>query len=210
MSRPFNDGFTVQSETAAGVAVAFGYDHDRLVTSAGALTIQRGGASGSGDPGFVLGTTLDLDPGPPVTTTRQIDGFGEPTLESASVAGVETYRNEYLERDALGRIVERRETVAGGTPVTVEYGYDAAGRLESVAETPQGGSTVTRTYGFDANGNRTHVGGSLVGCQTTPTFTTLGDTQSYDPPGSSPTLQVPPSTGVRGRSPRALRPSGPT
>lgn len=213
VSRTFNEGFHVASETAAGSEIIFGYDEDWLLTSAGALQIQRAGAGGSGDSGFVVGTTLDLEPGPAVVTSLDFDGFGELEEEKADVGEGEVYRNEYLERDKLGRIVERKETLDGGVPITVEYEYDAAGRLESVTETPEGGSPVTRTYDYDDNGNRTHENGNLVAVYdgqdrlvshgaTTYTFTEAGElltktvsgqttTYGYDALGNLRTVALP-------------------
>jgi YD repeat-containing protein len=53
------------------------------------------------------------------------------------------------ERDKLGRIVQRDETVQGVT-THYEYAYDLAGRLTDVWTD----ALLTAHYEFDANGNR--------------------------------------------------------
>ena len=113
--------------------------------------------------------------------------FGElSTLTATESAGPSTlYTLDVADRDALGRIETKSETIAGAT-TTNAYTYGTAGRLETVTTTPQGGSPTTVTYGYDANGNRTHVDNTLVGVYddqdrltsyagTTYTYTAAGD-----------------------------------
>ncbi len=79
---------------------------------------------------------------------------GELVVEGR-VAGT-LYEVSYV-RDALGRVVEKDETVEGERHVW-SYRYDVAGRL---VEVRRDGVAYAR-YGYDANGNRTHVDGVAV------------------------------------------------
>jgi YD repeat-containing protein len=85
-----------------------------------------------------------------VTDTRTYNAFGELETYAAWVTGAATplLATSFV-RDALGRIVEKTETVGSETDVYT-YGYDQAGRLETVTRN----GTHTVTYGYDANGNR--------------------------------------------------------
>jgi RHS repeat-associated protein len=85
------------------------------------------------------------------TITPLIDVITDPTegeLQVAGTLGGALYNVAYT-RDALGRITQQNETVAGSTTV-YDYGYDLAGRLSQVSQNGQ----VVATYGYDANGNR--------------------------------------------------------
>jgi RHS repeat-associated protein len=139
VSRTFTNNFKVATEQVNGTsAVTFGYDADRLLTSAGALTIARHPSHG-----LVTGTTLDT-----TTETFDYNEFGEPTGHTARVGGSSVF-DVQTSRDALGRITQRIETVDGITRVFV-YGYDLAGRLWQVH---RNGTLVVR-YTYDSNGNR--------------------------------------------------------
>jgi len=129
------------SQTVNGrTPIGFEFDEDGLLVRAGDLTIQRKATNG-----IIEGTTLGLS-----TTTVGTDSFGEPTSLRALHDGLEKYEVEYLERDKLGRIVQKRETVLGVQGPVVKYLYDLAGRLVGVCED---GAKV-REYVYDANSNR--------------------------------------------------------
>ena len=143
VTRSFDDDFQVVSESVNGShAAAFAYDDDGLLTSAGALSLDRNVQNG-----LLTGTDLGQ-----VATTVDRNAFGEPeTVSSVDGAATVLYEEDY-ERDDLGRITEKTER-RGAQATTYEYGYDSAGRLETVTEDGQ----LAATYGYDANGNRTGV-----------------------------------------------------
>ncbi|RKH88904.1 hypothetical protein D7Y21_12800 [Corallococcus sp. AB045] len=124
-----------------GSPVAYAYDLDGLLVSAGALTLSR-----RDDNGLLAGTRLGA-----VSTTETSNGYGE--LESWSAAAGNVPLLSYqLERDVMGRIVRRTET-EGTTVHSDVFTHDEAGRLASV--TRDGVLLEANTY--DANGNRTSV-----------------------------------------------------
>jgi len=152
VSRSFDTGFRVATESInAASTIAFAYDDDNLLIGAGDASLthdQNGLATGTG-----LGN---------VTTSSVYNPFGEVTGYSASSAGAPIF-SESFTRDALGRIVQKVETI-GGASDTYAYAYDLAGQLTSVA---RNGATV-ESYVYDANGNRT--GGSVGGSPVTATY----------------------------------------
>jgi RHS repeat-associated protein len=98
------------------------------------------------------------------------------------VSGENLYRSEF-QRDKLGRIVEKTETL-GGVTRTWQYDYDLAGRLTDVR---RNGTTI-HLYDYDANGNRTsHTGpaGTRIGIyDAQDRVTEYGDaTYSHTPAG---------------------------
>ena len=146
----------VATESAAGVALSMTYDNDDLITAAGPVALTRSAQNGlvtSVAVGSVVEAVgYDQVEGP---TTRK---YGEPSRHTVT-AGATTLYDLALDRDALGRIVRRTETLNGENRV-YEYGYDLAGRLASVSVD----GSVTATYTYDANGNRlTEDGTTVVG-----------------------------------------------
>jgi RHS repeat-associated protein len=132
----------VTSESVNGAnAISFGYDDDGLVTSCGSLTLAY-------DPNLPLPTTSTLGQ---ISDTRGYDSYGQLSSYSARFAGSEFFAQSLI-RDALDRVQQRTETLAGVSSTTV-YGYDELGRLESVSVN----GVLTREYSYDANGNRTSV-----------------------------------------------------
>jgi len=119
-------------------AADLGYDLDGLLVQAGTLTLTR-----NSQHGLITGTTLGA-----VSDTRAYNGFGEVDSYAATKSGNPALAITYT-RDALGRIVQKDESVLGGTTHTTVYGYDLRGRLETVTTD---GATVAYTY--DDNGNR--------------------------------------------------------
>ena len=135
----YDDDFRVSSLSVNGNAVAYQYDPDDFLVSAGALTLDRDAQSG-----LLTATTLG-----DVTDARTYDGFGELETWSAAFSGAPLYAVAYT-RDALGRIAQKTETI-GGTTTIDAYAYDLAGRLVGVER--DGASVASYTY--DDNGNRT-------------------------------------------------------
>ena len=129
------------------------YDADGLLTAAGSLTLARDPSNG-----LLTGTSLSSS-----GTTQSYNSFSEVSHFSANQGASAVLDIDY-QRDDLGRIVQKTETV-GGITDTYAYGYDSAGRLTLVGKN---GST-TASYAYDANGNRLS--------RTTPSDTETG---SYD------------------------------
>ncbi|HSB68689.1 MAG TPA: hypothetical protein VLT62_05100 [Candidatus Methylomirabilis sp.] len=117
------------------------YEPDSLLTQAGALTLTR-----HPQHGLLTGTALGS-----VTDTYGYDSFGELSSYQASYSGSPLLNVQYT-RDALGRITQKVETIAG-TATTTAYGYDPGGRLTDV--TVDG--ALAAHYEYDANGNRLAV-----------------------------------------------------
>ncbi|WP_438031826.1 RHS repeat domain-containing protein [Sorangium sp. So ce204] len=134
-----DDDFRMSAESVNGAfAVSFDHDDDGLLTAAGELVLSR-------DPqnGRLTGTTLGN-----VTETVSYNDFGEVERREAMIGGVSVLVVEY-ERDALGRIRERTETIQGETRVE-GFEYDPAGRLVDVFRD----GALMAHYDLDANGNR--------------------------------------------------------
>ncbi|RKG82245.1 hypothetical protein D7W79_03040 [Corallococcus exercitus] len=134
--------FRVATSAVNGeLPVAYAYDPDGLLVSAGALTLSR-----RADNGLLAGTRLGS-----VSTVETPNAYGELKTWSAMAGSVPLLSYE-LERDVLGRIVRRTE--AEGTTVHTDvFTHDEAGRLASVVR--DGVLLEENTY--DANGNRTSV-----------------------------------------------------
>ncbi len=126
------------SQSVDGTTIAFAYDHDRLLTQAGDMTITRDHATG-----FVTGTTLGT-----VTDQRQFDDRGLLTNYTASVNGAPIW-SKSLSYDLVGRLTNNTENI-GGSPHSFGYVYDLGGRLQQVWQD----GLVATTYTYDGNGNR--------------------------------------------------------
>jgi len=146
-----NDFRVVSRDIDGGEVVAYGYDGDNLLTSAGGETLEYDGATG-----LLESTTVGE-----VRMEMLYNGFGEPTTIRYTDGVNGLLYEEVLERDKLGRIVEKRETTLSGGTVTYDYGYDLRGRLTTVHE----GGTLSRSWSYDANGNRSETtpGSNKVG-----------------------------------------------
>ncbi|MCA9983264.1 MAG: hypothetical protein KDE59_03180, partial [Anaerolineales bacterium] len=127
-----------------GQSFSFSYDADSMLTGAGALSLSYDPGSGLLD-GTSLGTVSD---------SYSFNPFAELSSYVASAGGSPVLAVSYV-RDALGRIIEKTETVNGVTTV-YGYGYDPAGRLWQV--TVDG--LLQATYTYDTNGNRLNNGAS--------------------------------------------------
>ena len=140
VSWTYDSDFRQVSENINGANEAtFGYDPDGLMTAAGAQTRALDAASG-----MLGGTTVGN-----VTDVRTYNEYGEPASYTASYSGTPLLAVAY-ERDALGRIITKTETVEGTTHV-LEYSYDLRGRLTNVLRD----AALVEHYEYDANGNRT-------------------------------------------------------
>ncbi|MEA2489723.1 MAG: hypothetical protein QOH21_1515, partial [Acidobacteriota bacterium] len=139
VSWAYDNDFRVTSETAAGSSISFGYDADGILTSAGALTLQR-----DPDNAMLTGSTLGG-----IADAYTYNTFGEVTAYTATSNGTPFLSLSY-QRDALGRISSIGDR---------GYEYDPAGRLARVTS----GGVAVAEYEYDTNSNRTvhrWVGGS--------------------------------------------------
>lgn len=136
----YDEDFRVISERVNGTApVAFAYDQDGLLIQAGEMHFHH-------DPqnGLLRGTNLGV-----VADTWTYNDHGEPLTYEARAGDVTIYRYE-LQRDPLGRIVQKTEQVLDGPTEVFEYGYDLAGRLAQVKKD----QAIISSYAYDSNGNR--------------------------------------------------------
>jgi len=141
VARSYDNNFWLRSLSVNGVAIAYAYDADGLLTQAGDLSLTP-------DPqnGLLSATTLGK-----ARTAIDYSAFGEVQDLRATFDGNGLYAAHYV-RDAIGRITEKTETIAGSS-TSYGYEYDGAGRLVQVRI----GGVAVNTYGYDANGNRTHA-----------------------------------------------------
>lgn len=139
VERAWDNDFRTKSLTAGGTSpVTFVYDADSLLIRAGSLTLTRNAANG-----LLTSTALGR-----VTTAQTWNGFGEPATLTARLDGAPLLSMTY-QRDRLGRIVRKDETLGGTTDIYL-YSYDPAGCLIAVEKN---GGIISR-YEYDPNGNR--------------------------------------------------------
>ena len=142
VSQTYDSDFRVASQNVNGAnAVAFTYDADSLLTQAGSMTLIH-----DAENGLLRGTSLGTG-----TDTYDYNAFGELNTYRAT-AGVNELFSVTYQRDALGRIIEKTETVQG-TPTTYAYNYDTTSRLDQVRRD----GALIADYDYAANGNRTSV-----------------------------------------------------
>ncbi|HVF63172.1 MAG TPA: RHS repeat-associated core domain-containing protein [Casimicrobiaceae bacterium] len=149
VTRAYDASLRLSSQSVNGAnPIAFGYDNDSLIVSAGALTITR-----DSQHGLATGSTLGV-----VNTTTGYNAFGESTSYATSAGGVGLYNVTFV-RDRLGRIIQKTETV-GGVTDTFVYTYDSVGQITLVTKN----GAAVEAYGYDTNGNRISatVAGSSV------------------------------------------------
>lgn len=121
-----------------GAPIPHVYDADGLLTQVGDLHLTRDARSGR-----ITATTLGV-----VTQEWSYNAFAEPAGFSVSVGGTALLSSAYS-RDALGRITNLVETVAGSSS-TNAYQYDVAGQLTGTTRS----GAVIATFAYDANQNR--------------------------------------------------------
>ncbi|MCC6629870.1 MAG: hypothetical protein IT340_21030 [Chloroflexi bacterium] len=175
VSRTLDHTFRLSSISVNGAdPITYSYDNDDLLTQAGALTLSSDATTGR-----LTGTSL----GVVADTWGYGASYDEPSQYQATASGGTLYQAEYLVRDQLGRIEQRRETI-GGVTTTEDYAYDLVGRLTEVKQD----GAVAATYTYDANGNR--LSRTAGGTTTTGTYdaqdrlTAWGNTTyAYTPAG---------------------------
>jgi RHS repeat-associated protein len=153
----YNNDFQKILETVNGAtgtaSTAFGYDNDLLLTCASPTTCSPPGADAltltrHPQHGMVTGITLGQ-----TSETWSYNAYGELARQTATFDGSPLvdiiYDEAGFERDALGRIVRKTETILGVTKV-YEYRYDALRRLDQVKID----GVVDEEFTYDANGNR--------------------------------------------------------
>jgi RHS repeat-associated protein len=162
-----NPGILLSTQGVNGQGVSFAYDADQLLTSAGALILNRNQQSG-------LISSLALGS---VTESLSYSSFGE--LSSKSVPG---YYSAQYTRDHLGRIISINET-AGSDIFNWSFVYDLSGRLSSASR-----NSVINNYAFDSNSNR--IGGNIRGQNISASYDAQdrlisynGATYTFDPQG---------------------------
>lgn len=158
VAHTFDERLYRDSQTIGGEEVLFSYDDDGLLAGVGDLVLIR-----ETDP-----TSMDFDHGGVVATTlasvadsTSYNRFGEVSFYTASYQGTDFFEVEYLQRDGLGRIVDKTERIDGDL-YAYNYGYDSRGRLDAVTVTKNGTPEYAGSYSYDGNGNRV-AGPNLVG-----------------------------------------------
>jgi RHS repeat-associated protein len=156
----YNSDFNKILETVTGQSgssfTVFGYDNDQLLTCASWTSCSGSSASSA------LRLTRDPQRGGLITVlavgntteTFGYNTFGElarqtSTFSASPIADI-TYDAAGVERDKLGRIVQKTEVVLGITKV-YQYTYDALRRLTDVTVN----GVLEDHFEYDANGNRT-------------------------------------------------------
>lgn len=135
----YDDSFRFIGQTVNGAnLIAFTYDDDDLLASAGPLTFER-----NANNVLLTGTTLG-----DVTSEMTYNSFAELTGNVFQVNSTAIYSATYT-RDNLGRITTKTEVLNGVTTV-YGYTYDVMSRLSTVTIN----SSPSATYTYDANGNR--------------------------------------------------------
>ncbi|HVC32527.1 MAG TPA: RHS repeat-associated core domain-containing protein, partial [Chloroflexota bacterium] len=177
IARTYDSNLDLSSLSVDGTnPINFAYDTDGLLTQAGTMSLSRDAQSG-----FLSGSSLGT-----LSDSFGYDSFGDTVGYSASAGGNALY-GFALQRNNLGRTVQKTETV-GGTTNVFAYAYDALGRLTSVTEN----GTVAARYTYDSNGNRlssSTSGGTVAGTYDTQDRLLQygGTTYTYDANGNRQT-----------------------
>ena len=142
LTRTYDDDLRVAADRVDGTAtIEYARDGDDLLITAGDLHLTRDSATGQ-----VVGTTLGQ-----TTETRTYDVFGDPESYRAMFRDRELFSVTY-ERDMLGRVTARHETVVGEAS-TWTYAYDTGDRLSEV----RANGALVASYTYDESGNRASV-----------------------------------------------------
>jgi RHS repeat-associated protein len=147
----YNKEFRVDTISVNGAnGVAFGYDRDGLLTTAGALGIKRHAQHGR----------LERDSLSTVKSAYSYSSRGSLAGYAATYGASTLLQTAYV-RDSLDRITQLTETM-GVDAVVIGFTYDSAGRLQEVKRD----GAVTAAYEYDQNGNRLNLttsSGSVTG-----------------------------------------------
>ncbi|MCP1728063.1 RHS repeat-associated protein [Natronospira proteinivora] len=138
LSYGYNTDFELDQMSYAGGQTSLSYDKDGLLTGIHGFDIDRDAKHG-----MVTGLSDGV-----LNSSWQYNDYAESVDVTQSVAG--TQFDYELERNSLGRITARTETLPDGSEVHYEYRYDDRQRLTEVIKN---GQTVEQ-YQYDANGNR--------------------------------------------------------
>jgi RHS repeat-associated protein len=143
----YNNDWRIASVNVNGAnPVTYQYDSDGLRKQVGDLILSPDAQNG-----LLTGTTLGQ-----VKDSLTYNGFGERVDYLTKYGDSELLKDRY-DRDKLGRITEKQETINGVKDI-YNYGYDQAGRLTEIKKN----NVVQATYGYDLNGNRTHLNSNEI------------------------------------------------
>ena len=146
VSYTYNNDLRVSQLSYGSAILPLAYDNDGLLTGVGTITLSRDSGNG-----LLSGIT---DGAFSIAYTRNT--YGEVATTTATHTA--NLYNTSTTYDALGRISEKVETIAGVTH-TWSYEYDAVGQLIQVSMD----SVAVEDYGYDAVGNRVSVSNTLTG-----------------------------------------------
>lgn len=147
LSWTWNNDFRIRELCVSNVScVDYEYDADGLLTDAGDLSLIRDSQNG-----LIKASMLGQ-----MRTSRSYNNFGELEQTEARFAETTLYSASY-QRDKLGRITQKSETVLGEARAAI-YGYNSSGRLQSVSVNGE----VVANYSYDANGNRLSHNGVMA------------------------------------------------
>lgn len=138
VTNTWDNDFRLTGLTVGANNVAYDYDNDGLLVSAGALNLTYSALNG-----LLTGTGFGN-----LTTENTYTVFGEVDTDLSSYDTNAVYGNEYT-YDKISRITQKQEVLQGITTV-YDYAYDIAGRLSEVKTN----GTITANYIYDSNGNR--------------------------------------------------------
>ena len=131
--------------------IDYQYDDDGLLTQAADLSLQR-----DSDNGLLSGTDIGR-----LSDQWLYNLFGETKSYTVAFDNKEIYKVTYPERDKLGRIINKQETINNIINEYI-YDYDLAGRLDTVKKN----GILISDYDYDDNGNRkqyTNSNGTITG-----------------------------------------------
>lgn len=138
----YNNLFEPVSLGYAGATVAYTYDKDGLLTSAGNITVNRSAESGR---------VNNITDGA-VTTSFTYTGFGEVAEAVTTKGSTELASLTLAYHPETRRIMEKTEALTGGSTAYYRYAYDGLGRLTQVIDAAD---MVVESYQYDANNRRT-------------------------------------------------------
>lgn len=134
----YDASYRLISTSVNGSPISYQYDADDALTQAGSLAFTYHPTTG-----LLTNGTLGS-----VSSSWGYNEFAELTSHTTAYNSSNLYATTY-ERDKIGRITSKTETIGGVTTIYT-YLYDAAGRLNQVQEN----GLPVATYTYDPNGNR--------------------------------------------------------